>query len=93
MVRLERVAESYFALEGLYPESAAELLDAGYASNITDPWNRPYRLTVRDGRLIFTGTDPRGEPEPALTISRFLALEGDEVATGSPDQPGVRLLD
>jgi hypothetical protein len=93
MVRLERLSESYFVLQGLYPDNASDLLDAGYAADINDPWNRPYRLTVRDGRLILTGTDANGEPAPALTISRFLALEGDEVSAGTPDQPGVRLLD
>ena len=71
MVRLERVAESYFALEGLYPESAADLLDAGYADDVGDPWRRPYRLTTRDGRLIVTGTNAAGEPAPSLTISHM----------------------
>ena len=93
MVRLERVAESYFVLEGLYPEGASDLLDAGYAKNINDPWNRPYRLTSHDGQLIFTGTDPHGDPAPRLTISRHLALEGDELTAGPHDRPGVRLLD
>ena len=93
MVRLERLSESYFVLQGLYPDSAADLLDAGYASDINDPWRRPYRLTIRDGRLIFTGTDARGEPAPTLTISRFLAMEGDETTAGSSNRPGVRLLD
>jgi hypothetical protein len=93
MVRLERTAESYFALEGLYPESAADLLDAGYADDIGDPWRRPYRLTSRDGRLIVTGTDAAGEPAPSLTISRYLALEGDEAVAGAANQPGVRLVE
>ncbi len=93
MVRLERIAESYFVLEGLYPDSAADLLDAGYASDIGDPWRRPYRLTSRDGRLIVTGTDAAGDPAPSLTISRYLAMEGDEAFMGVRNQPGVRLID
>jgi len=93
MVRLERVAESYFVLEGLYPESASDLLDSGYVRDINDPWRRPYRLTSHDGHLIFTGTDPHGDPAPSLTISRHLALEGDDGAAGPRDRPGVRLLD
>jgi len=93
MVRLERVSETYFVLEGLYPDSAADLLDAGYVADVSDSWRRPFRLTIRDGRIIFTGTDAKGEPAPELTISRFLALEGDETIAGAPDQPGVRLID
>ncbi len=93
MVRLERVAESYFVLEGLYPEGAADLLDVGYVKDINDPWRRPYRLTSHDGHLIFTGTDMNGEPAPRLTISRHLALEGDEMTAGPHDRPGVRLLE
>jgi hypothetical protein len=92
MVRLERTAESYFVLEGLYPDSAADLLDAGYAGDIGDPWRRPYRLTSRDGRLIVTGTNAAGEPAPSLTISRYLAMEGEEAVVGVLNQPGVRLI-
>lgn len=93
MVRLERVAEWYFALEGVYPDSAADLIDARYASDIGDPWRRPYRLTAREGRLIVTGTNATGEPTASLTISRHLALEGEEIVLGSRNRPGVRLID
>ncbi len=93
MVRLERTAESYFVIEGLYPDSAADLLDVGYATDIGDPWRRPYRFANRDGRLIVTGTDATGAPAPFLTISRYLALEGEETVMGARNQPGVRLID
>jgi hypothetical protein len=93
LVRVSRTAEIYFALEGLYPESAADLLDAGYATEVNDPWRRPYRVSTRDGRLIATGTDARGDPAPALTVIRHLAMEPDEGADGEGARPGVRLLD
>ncbi len=93
MVRLERVAELYFVLEGLYPESAADLLDAGLVKDINDPWGRPYRLTSQGGHLIFTGTDARGEPAPVLTVSRELAMEPDAAVHGAHNRPGVRLLE
>lgn len=93
MVRLSRTAEVYFALQGLYPESVADLLDASYAGDVGDPWGRPYRLSTREGRLIVTGTDARGEPAPALTVSRELAMEPDAAVHGSRNRPGVRLLE
>jgi hypothetical protein len=93
LVRLSRTAETYYALEGLYPESAADLLDAGYTADIGDPWRRPYRLSTREGRLVATGTDAKGEPAPALTIIRNLAMEPDDAADGARTRPGVRLLD
>ena len=93
LVRLARTAENFYVLEGLYPESAADLLDAGYLSDVSDPWRRPYRLSTREGRLVVTGTDARGDPAPALTISRSLAMEPDETGGGAQTRPGVRLLD
>jgi hypothetical protein len=93
LVRLARTAETFYVLEGLYPESAADLLDAGYLSDVSDPWRRPYRLSTREGRLVATGTDARGEPAPALTISRSLAMEPDETGGGAQTRPGVRLLE
>ena len=93
LVRLARTAETFYVLEGLYPESAADLLDAGYLSDVSDPWRRPYRLSTREGRLVATGTDARGEPAPALTISRSLAMEPDETGGGARNRPGVRLLE
>ena len=93
LVRLARTAENFYVLEGLYPESAADLLDAGYLSDVSDPWRRPYRLSTREGRLVVTGTDARGDPAPALTISRSLAMEPDETGGGAQTRPGVRLLE
>jgi hypothetical protein len=93
LVRLSRTAETYYVLEGLYPESAADLLDTGYSADISDPWRRPYRLSTREGRLVVTGTDAKGEPAPALTIIRNLAMEPDDTASGARTRPGVRLLD
>jgi len=93
LVRISRTAEIYYALEGLYPESAADLLDAGYATDISDPWRRPYHVTTHDGRLVVTGTDANGDPAPALTIVRNLASEPDSEAGGHRQRPGVRLLD
>ena len=93
LVRLSRTAETYYVLEGLYPESAADLLDAGYASDVSDPWRRPYRLSTREGRLVTTGTDAKGDPAPGLTIVRNLAMEPDEAADGARTRPGVRLID
>lgn len=92
MVRLSRSAEVFFMLRGLYPESVADLLDTGYSTEVNDPWGRPYRLSTREGRLIVTGTDSRGEPAAELTISRELAMEPDEAVMGSRLRPGVRLL-
>jgi hypothetical protein len=93
MVRLSRTAEIFYVLQGLYPESVADLLDVGYTSDVSDPWRRPYRLSTREGRLIVTGTDAQGEPAPALTISRDLAMEPDEAVSGARNRPGVRLLE
>jgi 1,4-dihydroxy-2-naphthoate octaprenyltransferase len=93
LVRISRTAETYYALEGLYPESAADLLDAGYATDISDTWRRPYHLTTHDGRLVVTGTDANGDPAPALTIVRNLASEPDNTPGGHRQRPGVRLLD
>ena len=93
LVRLSRTAETYFVLQGLYPESVADLLDASYSVDVTDPWGRPYRLSTREGRLIVTGTDARGEPAPVLTVSRELAMEPDAAVHGARNRPGVRLLE
>jgi len=93
LVRISRTAETYYALEGLYPESAADLLDAGYATDVSDPWRRPYHLTTHEGRLVVTGTDAKGDPAPSLTIIRNLAMEPDEPVGGHRNRPGVRLLE
>jgi hypothetical protein len=93
LVRISRTAETYYALEGLYPESAADLLDAGYATDVSDPWRRPYHLNTHEGRLVVTGTDAKGDPAPSLTIIRNLAMEPDEPVGGHRNRPGVRLLE
>jgi len=93
LVRISRTAETFYALEGLYPESAADLLDAGYATDVSDPWRRPYHLTTHEGRLVVTATDAKGDPAPSLTIIRNLATEPDEPAGKQRNRPGVRLLE
>jgi hypothetical protein len=93
LARLSAIAESYFFLEGLYPESVAELVDGGYARMVNDPWGRPYRLATREHRLVVSGTDAFGEPSPLLRLSRRLAWEGDTNRMEQRNTPGVRLLD
>jgi hypothetical protein len=93
LARLCRTAESYYFIEGLYPESVSELVDGGYASLVNDPWGRPYRLATRDRRLVVSGTDALGEPSPMLSLKRRLALEGDPTDLEPRNTPGVKLLD
>jgi hypothetical protein len=93
LVRMCRTAESYFFLEGLYPDSVSDLVDRGYAGLANDPWGRPYRLATEERRLIVSGTDAVGEPSPMLTVSRRLAWEGDVADLEPHNIPGVRLLD
>jgi hypothetical protein len=94
MARLSQTAESHFFLNGIYPESVADLMEGRVESGTaTDPWGRPYRVASLGQRLIITGSDAVGEPAPILTLSRSLAWDGDGESMEYRDRPGVRLID
>jgi len=86
-------SETYFFLNGFYPDSMVELVAEIQEVPGSDPWGRPYRLVTRGEKVLVTGTDHRGEPAPSLILSRYLVWEGGVADTGVPAGPGVRLLD
>ncbi|MFV2071165.1 MAG: DUF4388 domain-containing protein [Thermoanaerobaculales bacterium] len=86
-------SETYFFLNGFYPDGIDELVADVHGVPGTDPWGRPYRLVTRGQKVLATGTDRRGEPAPSLILSRHLVWESDLADTGVPEGPGVRLLD
>jgi hypothetical protein len=88
---LARSAEAHFFLHGLYPQEAVELATGPASPPTTDPWGRPYRITLSDVTLSVTGTDTAGVPAPVHT--RYLAWEGDRGEAELRGRPGVILLD
>jgi hypothetical protein len=93
MGQLSRVAEAHFFLHGLYPQSVTDLITAARSVEVTDPWGRPYRFQISDGRLWVTGTDTSSGFGRVPAVSRYLAWEGDAEQLDLRGQPGVRLID
>ena len=91
--RVARSAETAFYLDGAYPESADQLEQEHPEFVPLDPWERPYRLVSRGGKLLVTGSDSSGQPIQSLILSRPLAWERAGVKLDRPDGPGVQLLD
>ncbi|RLE27619.1 MAG: hypothetical protein DRJ65_02255 [Acidobacteria bacterium] len=91
--RLNRAAESQFFLEGFYPESCGDLIEATSSLPVdySDPWGQRYRLAPRGSKLMISGLDARGRRSPRLALDRPLAWEG-EGGIGVQEGPGVRLL-
>ena len=90
---LARVAETEFFLYGFYPSDLEQLSIAKLAPELAlDPWGRPYRIAIRGGKLMFTGSDGQGQPVPMLIHSRSLAWEGEMPETGNRTGPGLILL-
>jgi hypothetical protein len=59
---------------------------------VRDPWGRGYRIAIRGDKLMFTGSDSKGQPVPMLIHSRFLAWEGELPDSGNRTGPGLILL-
>jgi hypothetical protein len=91
MDKLARSAEAHFFLHGLYPQEAAELATGPEPPPTTDPWGRPYQVTLSDVALSVTGTETAGVSAPVHT--RYLAWEGERDEVELRGQPGVILLD
>ena len=92
--RVARGAETYFILNGYYPDGVEELVTGVPGIPPRDPWKRPYRLVTRGGKVLVTGSDGSGQPVQALILSRSLAWEEEISADGGrPTGPGVRLLE
>jgi hypothetical protein len=91
--RVARGTETFFYLNGYYPDGIDELVKAPQGVDPRDPWGRPYRLVTRGGSLLVTGSDAEGQANPFLILSRHLAWEEGATETGQPAGPGVRLID
>ncbi len=91
--RLNRAAESYFFLEGFYPETGDDLIEASPSlpSDYSDPWGQRYRFAPRGSKLMISGLDAMGRRSPRLVLNRPLAWEG-EGGPGMREGPGVLLL-
>jgi hypothetical protein len=91
--RVARGTEAFFYLNGYYPDGIEELVTGSQGVDPKDPWDRPYRLVTRGGRLLVTGSDADGQSIPFLILSRHVAWEEGATETVRPVGPGVRLLD
>lgn len=91
--RVARSTETFYYLNGYYPEGIDELVTSPQEVDPRDPWGRPYRLVTRGGRLLVTGSNADGQANPFLILSRHLAWEEGAAETGQPAGPGVRLID
>lgn len=90
---LARAAETEFFLHGFYPTDLDELSSSRYDQALmSDPWGRPYRIAIRGDKLMFTGSDSRGQPVPMLIQSRSLAWEGETPEVGNRTGPGLILI-
>ncbi len=91
--RLNSAAESQFFLEGFYPESGDDLIEASVSlpTGYSDPWGQRYRLSPRGSKLMISGLDAMGRRSPRLVLNRPLAWEG-EGGIRVQEGPGVRLL-
>jgi hypothetical protein len=90
---LARAAETEFVLHGLYPAGLEDLSRSGVdPDHLNDPWGRPYRIAIRGDKLMFTGSDKRGQPVPMLILSRSLAWEGETPDSVDRSGPGLILL-
>ncbi len=85
-------AETVFYLDGVYPQSAEQLV-AEYPGTVpTDPWGRPYRIVTRGEKLLVSGSDRGGGPIQSLILSRHMAWEGAGDRGERREGPGVRLI-
>jgi hypothetical protein len=91
--RVARQSETFFYLNGIYPEDANQLAEGFEGRVPTDPWDRQYRLVTRGEKLLVTGSDASGQPIQNLILSRQLAWEGSGVRVERQEGPGVQLLD
>jgi len=90
---LAHAAEDEFFLHGFYPAGLEELTASRLDYAVTsDPWGRPYRIAIRGDKLMFTGSDSKGQPVPMLIHSRSLAWEGETPDSGNRRGPGLVLL-
>ena len=90
---LARAAETEFFLHGFYPAGLEELTSSRLDPDLmSDPWGRPYRIAIRGDKLMFTGSDSKGQPVPMLIHSRNLAWEGEATESGDRKGPGLILL-
>ncbi len=90
---LARAAETEFFLHGFYPTDLDELSASRHDQALmSDPWGRPYRIAIRGDKLMFTGSDSRGQPVPMLIQSRSLAWEGETPEAGNRTGPGLILI-
>ena len=90
--RVARDTDTFFFLNGYYPDGIDELVTGVQGVEPRDPWARQYRLVTRGGRLLVTGSDAEGQPIPFLILSRHIAWEEGAQEAGRQTGPGVRLL-
>jgi hypothetical protein len=80
VLRIRKAAAIYRSVNGAYPDTAGQLVDAGHihAGQDLDPWGTPFALNVEGSELVVTsyGADkqPGGEAENRDRVSRGTAL-------------------
>lgn len=79
-LRIRMAADKFRSVEGSYPTTVGELVDAGFLhpGQELDPWDTPYALHVDAGTLVITsfGADgkPGGDAEARDRVSDGTAL-------------------
>lgn len=81
ILRVRKAAATYRSLNGSYPTTVSELVDAGHLhpGQELDPWGTPFALSVDGSTLVVTsyGADkkPGGEGENRDRVSRGVGLQ------------------
>lgn len=80
-LRIRKAAATYRSVNGSYPTTVSELVDAGHLhpGQELDPWGTPFALSVDGSTLVVTsyGADkkPGGERENRDRVSRGVGLQ------------------
>jgi hypothetical protein len=90
MAGIWRTLQSRALLVGSFPDTLAELSRERLlpASDLQDPWGRPYRYVLREQSVLLAGNNSRGAPDSNLLFFQHLASEGEEKLSG----PGAILV-
>jgi hypothetical protein len=77
-------------LVGTFPDSLGELTRERLlpASDLQDPWGRPYRYVLREQSVVLAGNTANGTPDSNLMFVQRLEAESEEAPAG----PGAVLV-